>query len=275
MSVKALASLDWTSAIGPCLVEVAVAIVFETHSITTDNEAGLATGWLDGRLSERGKVLAAELGQRRRHDGLAAVFASDLGRSVETVELAFGGSSIPVHLDVRLREVDYGAWNGMPVSRLERERVRRISRPFPGGESYQQVVTRVAGFLEELARDRDRGRVLLVGHTATRWALDTCWPATTSPRWWRRPSAGRKGGPTPCRRAGGDPARRLGQPTHSSSTVERSQRSSSLNSCRATARFKQRRVSRMLLPRRVAGWRRHGSEGRRAVGPARSCAAPG
>jgi len=153
-------------------VAVAVAIVFETHSITTDNEAGLATGWLDGRLSERGKVLAAELGQRRRHDGIAAVFASDLGRSVETVELAFGASSIPVHLDVRLREVDYGAWNGMPVSRLERERVRRISQPFPDGESYQQVVTRVAGFLEELARDRDRARVLLVGHTATRWALD-------------------------------------------------------------------------------------------------------
>jgi broad specificity phosphatase PhoE len=42
---------------------VAVAIVFETHSLTTDNKAGLATGWLDGRLSERGRVLAAELGR--------------------------------------------------------------------------------------------------------------------------------------------------------------------------------------------------------------------
>jgi alpha-ribazole phosphatase/probable phosphoglycerate mutase len=161
-------------AIGPCRVEVAVAvaIVFETHSITTDNEAGIATGWLDGRLSEPGRVLAAELGRRRRHDGIAAVFASDLGRAVETVELAFGGSGIPVHLDARLRECDYGAWNGMPVSRLERERARRISRPFPGGESYQQVVARVADFLEELARDRDGARVLLVGHAATRWALD-------------------------------------------------------------------------------------------------------
>jgi hypothetical protein len=34
-------------------VAVAVAVVFETHSLTTDNEAGLATGWLDGQLSER------------------------------------------------------------------------------------------------------------------------------------------------------------------------------------------------------------------------------
>jgi broad specificity phosphatase PhoE len=153
-------------------VAVAVGIVFETHSLTTDNEAGVATGWLDGQLSERGRALAGELGRRRRHAGIAAVFASDLGRAVQTVELAFSGSGIPVHLDARLRECDYGAWNGMPVSRLERERARRVSRPFPSGESYLQVVARVAGFLEELARDRDGARVLVIGHTATRWALD-------------------------------------------------------------------------------------------------------
>ena len=151
---------------------MAVAVVFETHSLTNDNEVGVATGWLDGQLSERGRALARELGRRRRNDGVEAVFASDLGRSVETVQLAFGGSGIPVHLDARLRECDYGAWNGMPVSRLKRERTQRISRPFPGGESYLQVVDRVASFLEELARDWYPARVLVVGHTATRWALD-------------------------------------------------------------------------------------------------------
>jgi broad specificity phosphatase PhoE len=126
----------------------------------------------DGQLSEQGMALAAELGRRRRNDGVAAVFSSDLGRAVQTVEVAFGGSGIPVHLDARLRECDYGVWNGMPVSRLERERVRRVSQPFPGEESYLQVVGRVAGFLEELACDVDGARVLVVGHSATRWALD-------------------------------------------------------------------------------------------------------
>jgi broad specificity phosphatase PhoE len=160
--------------IGPGRVEVAVAveIVFETHSTTTDNEAGVATGWSDGRLSGHGRAQARDLGRRRRHDGIVAVFTSDLGHAVETVELAFGGSGIPVHLDARLRECDYGAWTGRPVSRLERERLRRISQPFPGGESYLQVVARVADFLEGLARDFDGSRVLVVGHSATRWALD-------------------------------------------------------------------------------------------------------
>ena len=95
---------------------MAVDIIFETHSTTTDNEAGVATGWLDGQLSEQGRRLATALGRRRRNDGIAVVFSSDLGRAVETVELAFGGSGIPIHLDARLRECNYGTWNGMPVS---------------------------------------------------------------------------------------------------------------------------------------------------------------
>ena len=48
-------------------------IVFETHSTSIDNERGIATGWLPGRLSEQGKRQAEELGARRRDDGLSAV----------------------------------------------------------------------------------------------------------------------------------------------------------------------------------------------------------
>ncbi len=151
---------------------MSVEIVFETHSVTVDNEAGIATGWRPGRLSERGRVLAAQLGERRRDDGVHAVFASDLGRAVQTVEIAFGGAGIDIHLDARLRECNYGQWNGMPVVRLAAERRRRIRQPFPGGESYLDVVERVAGFLADLARDWDGRRVVVVGHSATRWALE-------------------------------------------------------------------------------------------------------
>jgi broad specificity phosphatase PhoE len=67
-----------------------VAIVYETHSITEDNERGIATGRLPGRLSAEGRRLARQLGERRR--GGRFVFVSDLGRAVETAELAFGGT---------------------------------------------------------------------------------------------------------------------------------------------------------------------------------------
>ena len=92
-----------------------IVIVFETHSTTTDNERWIASGWLDGRLSIAGKRQASELGERRRREGVAAVFTSDLGRAVETTQIAFGELSVPVFHDWRLRECDYGELNGTPL----------------------------------------------------------------------------------------------------------------------------------------------------------------
>lgn len=143
-------------------------VVFETHSTSEHNEAGIATGWLGGALSATGRAQADELGERRRHDGLEAVFASDLWRAVETAAIAFDGSAIPLRVDWRLRECDYGELNGMPRALLDEQRVQRIDEPWPGGESWRDAVARVSSFLDEV-----RGaRVLVIGHVATRWALD-------------------------------------------------------------------------------------------------------
>jgi broad specificity phosphatase PhoE/RimJ/RimL family protein N-acetyltransferase len=151
---------------------VAVTIVYETHSITTDNEAGIATGWLPGELSPRGRALAADLGVRRRDDGIAAVFTSDLRRAVQTAEIAFTASGVPIYQDARLRECDYGDWNGMPVTRLAAERSRHIDVPWPGGQSYRQVVDQTRDFLRDLTAALDGARVLVIAHSANRWALD-------------------------------------------------------------------------------------------------------
>ncbi|MBI4202181.1 MAG: histidine phosphatase family protein [Chloroflexi bacterium] len=151
---------------------MSVDIVFETHSISVDNERGVATGWLDGCLSERGRLLAKELGERRRRERIDAIFTSDLGRAVETATIAFGDDSIPIILDKRLRECNYGMLNGMPTAQLETERSQHIDVPFPEGESYRDVVMRVQEFLQDLSRDWDGKSVVIIGHSATRWALE-------------------------------------------------------------------------------------------------------
>jgi broad specificity phosphatase PhoE len=151
---------------------MAIELVYETHSTTVDNESGIATGWLEGRLSDTGRVQAAALGARRRDDGLAAVFTSDLGRAIETAEIAFDGSGLPVHQDWRLRECNYGELNGTPAADIDQaERLRRIDEPFPGGESYREVVARTRDFLNDLFPEHDGSRVLLIAHSANRWAL--------------------------------------------------------------------------------------------------------
>jgi broad specificity phosphatase PhoE len=151
---------------------VTVRLVYETHSVSVDNERGIATGWLPGSLSVRGRALAAELGLRRRDDGLSAVFTSDLTRAVETAAIAFADTGIPVYVDTRLRECDFGELNGSPVSVVEPERRSRIDTPFPGGESYRQAVARLAAFLGDLVERWDGCRVLVIAHAAQRRGLD-------------------------------------------------------------------------------------------------------
>src|SRR5438045_427501 len=93
--------------------------------------------------SGRCERMGRRLGGRRRAENPAAVFTSDLHRAVETAELAFGGTGIPIYQEPRLRECNYGALNGTPVAQLEAVRLHHVDEPFPGGESYRQVVDRV------------------------------------------------------------------------------------------------------------------------------------
>ena len=151
---------------------MSVEIVFETHSTTTDNEAGIATGWLPGKLSPAGRRQAREIGDRRRNDGITAIFTSDLFRAVETTVLAFAGSAIPIQQDARLRECNYGEFNGSDRAALDARRGQHIEEPWPGGQSYRDVARGMAAFLRELATASDGERVLILGHSATRWALE-------------------------------------------------------------------------------------------------------
>ncbi len=146
-----------------------VDLVFETHSTTDDNENGIATGWNPGYLSSAGREQARRLGERRRDDGHSTIFTSDLERALETVRIAFDGIGVPVLHDWRLRECDYGLMNGAPANALRR--VHHVDVPYPSGESWREAIARVGGLLRDL-EPWEGQRVLMIGHTATRWALD-------------------------------------------------------------------------------------------------------
>ena len=149
-----------------------IQIVFETHSWSEDNEKGVASGWHHSRLSERGRGLARELGERRQSDRIQAVFTSDLERAAETAKLAFEHSAIPIFCDWRLRECDYGQGNGMQAVELHQDRSRYLDEPYPAGESWRQAIDRVGRLLGDLPLRWEDKRILIVGHVATRWALD-------------------------------------------------------------------------------------------------------
>jgi len=148
-----------------------VTIIFEAHSTTTDNEAGLASGHNDVELSPLGIQQSKELGQRRSNATIDAIFCSDLQRSYKTAELAFG-NKFPIIIDARLRECDYGELTQKPKELVDSEKANRIHMPFPGGESYEQTAARMKRYLEDLLARYDGKTVMIIGHRATQYGLD-------------------------------------------------------------------------------------------------------
>ena len=148
-------------------------IYFEVHAETYHNTAGLASGHYDVALTEQGREHARTV-LRARYAGqhLDIVFTSDTQRVYDTACLLCAGRPVPIVQDARLRECDYGAFEGRPRTEMERARPAAIDVPFPGGESYAQVAVRMRSFLEQLAAERDGQQVLLVGHAATLWMLE-------------------------------------------------------------------------------------------------------
>lgn len=57
---------------------MAVALLYETHSTTTDNKLEIAIGWLPGEMSAEGRWQAQLLGKRYAGEAIDAVFVSDL-----------------------------------------------------------------------------------------------------------------------------------------------------------------------------------------------------
>lgn len=97
--------------------------------------------------------------------------SSDLLRSRRTAALSFEHRDVPLRIDTRLRECDYGALNGAPRVDVDARRASCIQTPFPGGESYEDVAARTRALLDDLVREHPRGTVLLIGHHAQRVVL--------------------------------------------------------------------------------------------------------
>ena len=145
----------------------------ELHAQTHHNAAGLASGHEDVALTEHGRAHAGSVLRARYADQRFDVaFASDTQRAYDTACLLLADRPIPIVQDARLRECDYGIFQGRPRGEMEAARRSAIDAPFPGGESYRQVAERMRSFLRQLAAEHDGQRILLVGHGATFWTVE-------------------------------------------------------------------------------------------------------
>ena len=122
---------------------MAVSITYFVHGTTTDNESGLATGWLPGELSEKGIEQSKILDDQVADLKFDVVFCSDLQRAIDSAELGFG-DKYKIVQDERLRECNYGDMNGKSSKDFKDNMQDYVDTKFPNGESYKDVEKRIS-----------------------------------------------------------------------------------------------------------------------------------
>ena len=147
-----------------------VEITYFVHGTTIDNEQHISSGWKDVELSHLGTQQSKDL-PVQNPALFDVVFCSDLKRAVSSAEISFGGKC-PIISDARLRECNYGEYNGKSSELVEPMQQRMINERFPGGESYEDVRRRIEEFLKDVKRDYDGKRVAIVAHKAPQLALE-------------------------------------------------------------------------------------------------------
>ncbi|MBU1164050.1 histidine phosphatase family protein [Patescibacteria group bacterium] len=149
-----------------------VTIIFESHATSLDNEKGLASGLDDVELSELGQQQAKELGERYKNEHFDAIFCSNLKRSYNTAEIAFKNRDFKIIKDKRLRECDYGDLEHHPNEEVNKVRSKYINQPFPIGESYQECMERMKSFFDDLNKDYQDKKIMIIGHRVTQYGLE-------------------------------------------------------------------------------------------------------
>lgn len=107
------------------------------------------------------------------------IYASDLGRVKQTTEILNQSLQLPTFFDKRLREQNWGDWEGLTIPALKRdykeELTKRVALGWefsaPGGETRSSVLERVYKSLQSISQNHPGKRTLIVCHQGVIKAL--------------------------------------------------------------------------------------------------------
>lgn len=157
-----------------------VRILLARHGETVYNVEGRWQGQSDSPLTERGIAQSRELGRALIDEPIAAVYSSDLGRSMQTAHEVATLLSLAVQPDVRLREIATGGFTGKTREEIDADYpgVRHIWATAPssmrlpeGGETLQEAQARALDFFTQRMPDHVGETIVVITHGAVGQAI--------------------------------------------------------------------------------------------------------
>lgn len=150
------------------------------HGQSEANVRGILAGPDNSvNLSEKGRRESRIVSKHLQKIEFTHIYSSPISRCLQTIDpLTSAKPQIPLLLEERIQEMNYGDWNGKDLKSLSKKREWKSiqNQPskfkFPQGESFTQLRKRVQSFLNEV--ESKTGPILVVSHGDVIKMILTC-----------------------------------------------------------------------------------------------------
>ncbi len=160
-------------------------LILIRHASNDFIKEGRLAGWTpEVHLNAQGQREADSLARRLAQVPLEAIYSSPLERAVETAETVAVCHHLPVQIRYGLGEGQAGEWTGKYIKDLQDTETWKaiqtspVGVKLPGGESIDQVQTRMVAEVEAIRRAHPNGIIAVVSHADPLKALVAyylCW----------------------------------------------------------------------------------------------------
>jgi len=144
-------------------------LLLTRHGETEWNATHRWQGFTGPPLNELGRQQAEDLAQTLARIDIDAIYSSDTIRAAETAEIVAARLGLEVRQDARLREINFGEWEGLTREEINERYTGAFSQwdacklaAPTGGETDLQMAERVLEALSEIARNHKDETVLVV-----------------------------------------------------------------------------------------------------------------
>lgn len=150
-------------------------IIAVRHGETVENVTRVIMGHNPGTLTLLGMQQAKAVAVLLKDEKIDIIFASDLGRAVNTTNEIAAYHNCPVVYSKELRERSYGVFSGRAYAEFAAAEKASGADPInyrpPGGENISDVQTRVSSFIDSLYSKYDKKTLLISTHAGIIRAL--------------------------------------------------------------------------------------------------------
>jgi len=149
------------------------------HGQSISNKCHFVSCWPERRynpLTAEGKKQIEKLIPILKKKKIDLIFSSDLLRTKQTAEIIANSLGIKINFDKRLREMEFGVFNGKSEEKWKeffRDGLKRFVKKLPKGENYRDVRKRTAKFFEVINKKYKNKRILIISHGALLFSLQT------------------------------------------------------------------------------------------------------